>query len=367
MRKFIIWSIIFTLSFAGVSFAQNSNYLRNLQSGWTLYGKTKSVAPSEFPTLLNKKIDSYLQSQLETKAYGNNKIMILAQRGTIIAEQFNVSKEILPGGNSMSKSVISLLVGKALCSGDISQLSDTASQYVSELEGTSWGNASIENLLTMSSGAYYAPTFLSGHRNKEMQKEFAGAIGGKTTASILEILLKNDDKKFSGGDKFIYSNADTSALGLVLEHATGQPIYSLTSEIWNEMGANHKATWLVNSSGETLSYFGFAANAVDWVLLGQYVINSLKRNDCFADYLKAATATQIDYLAFADNRDYGYQIWTKCGLGTDAFCFVGAFGQMLMIEPEKEFVLYIHSTGTKWGGPYHWGSLIWEAYKADVQ
>lgn len=365
MMKILFLSMFVIINFSGESYAQSADYIKNLQSGWTLHGKTKSVKPSDSPVILKKKINDQIQSQLEEKVYSNNKIMILAKGGTIISEKYNVSKEIIPGGNSMSKSVISLLVGKALCEGSILSLNDKASQYVTELDGTSWGNSSIENLLTMSSGAYYAPDGLNGQRNKEMQEEFSGAISGKETTSILEILKKNDDKKFNAGAKFIYSNADTSALGLVLEKATKQPIYSLTQKIWNEIGANHKATWLVNSKGETLSYFGFAANATDWILLGQYVINSLKGDDCFANYLQTATTTQIDNLAFADNRDYGYQIWTKCEIGTDAFCFVGALGQLLMIEPEKELVLYVHSTGAKWGGVNHWGSLIWEAYKTD--
>jgi CubicO group peptidase (beta-lactamase class C family) len=49
----------------------------------------------------------------------------------------------------------------------------------------------------------------------------------------------------------------------------------------------------------------------------------------------------------------------------NAFCFVGAFGQLLMIEPEKELVLYVHSTGPKSGSVNHWVSLMWEAYKTD--
>jgi CubicO group peptidase (beta-lactamase class C family) len=108
---------------------------------------------------------------------------------------------------------------------------------------------------------------------------------------------------------------------------------------------------------------GFSASPNDWILLGLFVIKSLKAHDCFAEYLKIATMTQIDNPDFYDHRDYGYQIWSNCDIGLGAFCFVGAFGQLLMIEPEKELVLYIHSTNGKWGEVVYWGLYLWEAYK----
>ena len=45
--------------------------------------------------------------------------------------------------------------------------------------------------------------------------------------------------------------------------------------------------------------------------------------------------------------------------GNDAFCFVGGFGQFLLMYPEKDIVLFIHSTSNKWGGYLHW-SIITE-------
>ena len=365
LPKFFL--VILLLTAASVSIASDwyvtPSYIKNLQSGWTLYGRTKTVKPSENKIQLKKSIDETLQLKLERHAFDNNKIMILAAGNTIIAEKYNVSKNISPAGNSMSKSVLSLLVGQVFCSGAISSLNDKVENYVSALKGTNWGESSIENLLTMSSGAYYVPSTLMGQKNKEMQKEMSGAIFGNTTPSISSILKKHDEKKFKPGKQFIYSNADTSALGLVLRNATNKPIHVLTQRLWNEVGANKKATWLVNSRGETMSYMGFAASPNDWILLGHYVNQRLRGDDCFADYLKAATTTQIANSAFADNRDYGYQIWTECEVGSGAFCFVGALGQLLMIEPEKELVLYIHSTNKKWGGMNHWGTYLWVAYQ----
>jgi CubicO group peptidase (beta-lactamase class C family) len=300
---------------------------------------------------------------LEKYAFGNNQLMILSSGNTIIAEKSRLYKNISPAGNSMSKSVLSLLLGKALFDGSVSSLDDKAERYSRELKGTNWGQTSIKDLLRMSSGSFSAPKSFFGHKNKQMQKELSGSISGKTTRSLVSILKTYDDKKFTSGKKFIYSNADTIALGLVLKNATKKPIYALTQDLWNDVGANYEANWLVNSSDETVTYMGFSASPNDWILLGHFVIRSLKANDCFSEYMKKATSSQIDNPDFYETRDYGYQIWTNCDIGSGAFCVVGAFGQLLMIEPKKELVLYVHSTNRKSGGVVHWGLYLWEAYK----
>lgn len=344
--------------------AQNSHYIRNMQSGWTLSGTVEIVDSSNNPTELTKDIDEGLQQKLWSTAFYNNKVVILADSDSVLAETYNVSppdKNLTPGGNSMSKSVLSLLVGQAMCKGAI-DISKPASDYSNELKGTSWGNATIRQLLMMSSGAYFAPDRLYGHRNKDMQKQMTHPIGSRQSEKVSAILKQHDQQYFKSGSRFMYSNADTMAVSLALKSATGKPIYELTQELWNEVGAEYKATWLVNSHNETMSYMGFAAKPEDWVRLGQYVNKKIKQDDCFGKYLQEATTTQIDYPEPYQNRDYGYFIWTKCApANPDSFCFIGAFGQMLMMDPTYDTVLYVHSTAPKWGGVNHWGLYMWEA------
>ena len=129
------------------------------------------------------------------------------------------------------------------------------------------------------------------------------------------------------------------------------------------MGSNYDAFWLKNNLNETMTYMGFAANPLDWILLGNYVIKNLKKDDCFGQYLKEASNTQVSINSFSDNRNYGYQIWTNCGVGSDAFCFVGALGQLLLIEPKNNLILYVHSVSKKWGGINHWNAYFYDALK----
>lgn len=362
MKKLLLATCVCLISSQAV--AQNSHYIRNLQSGWTLSGTVKVVQSSNTPIDLQKNIDKVLQKKLWSSVFYNNKIVLLADSDSILAESHTVSppdKNLTPGGNSMSKSVLSLLVGKAMCNGKI-DLNQKASVYNKELSNTTWGNSTIKQLLTMSSGAYFANGKLYGHRNKEMQKQMTNPIGSRQSLKVSTILKQHDKQFFTPGSRFMYSNADTMAVSLALKSATGKPVYKLTQELWNDVGAEYKATWLVNSHNETMSYMGFAAKPKDWIRLGQYVNKKIKDNDCFGKYLQEATSTQIDYPEPYQSRDYGYFIWTKCApANPDSFCFVGAFGQMLMMDPTHDKVLYVHSVAPKWGGINHWGLYLWEA------
>ena len=46
---------------------------------------------------------------------------------------------------------------------------------------------------------------------------------------------------FIPGSQFIFSNADTAALGLALSKVTSTPVYNFMKPLWDEIGANHNA------------------------------------------------------------------------------------------------------------------------------
>lgn len=350
---------------ASVSIAQTepnlgARYFENLQTGWRTYSETIEVPASDNVRTLETAQQSEAQLSLYNHWLDPTRTVILALGDEIIAERDTLTDDALVGGNSMSKSVTSLAVGLALCNGDIQSLDDPAQIYAQELEGTTWGQSTIRQLLMMSSGAYPTRLSLHGHPNEEMRDEMTRPIMGNLSDPIADILRRHDVGVFQSGTRFIYSNADTTALSLVLKGATGRETAHLIADIWDEAGAARSASWLTNNHGETVSYMGFAASPRDWVRLGLFVAERVEEDDCFGNYLRQATSTQIDYVAFADNRDYGYQFWTNCGVGFDAFCMVGALGQLLLINSEKDLVLYVHSVAPRWGGLNHWGRFFYE-------
>lgn len=364
--KNIFTNLAFALIFPSALLAQSdsavgSRYFENLQTGWRTYAETAEVPMSTNIRILEAEQKPETQLRMFNYWLDPTRIVILAQGDKIIAERNLLRQDAIVGGNSMSKSVTSLAVGLALCRGDIIDINDEAQAYAPELYGTTWGASTVRQLLMMSSGAYPTRMDLHGHPNVEMQQEMTRAIMGNDSDKLADILRRHDVGVFQSGTRFNYSNADITALGLVLKGATGQETATLFAEIWNEVGASTAGSWLLNSHGETVTYMGFAANPYDWIRLGLFVSERMKEDDCFGNYLKNATSTQIDYQEFADNRNYGYQFWTDCGIGFDAFCMVGAFGQFVLINSEQNVVLYVHSVSQRWGGVNHWGAFFFES------
>ena len=96
------------------------------------------------------------------------KAMIVARDSEILYEKysFGVGKRNTPLGYSMSKSLTALTVGRAICDGHISTIDDPIKKYVPILSATSWGEASIKDVLRMSSGAYRTEARLNGHKSQ---------------------------------------------------------------------------------------------------------------------------------------------------------------------------------------------------------
>jgi len=314
---------------------------------------TSAVAPNQ----AKKVLDELFQQN-------NAKALLVAQGSDIIYERYasGVGRKDSPLGFSMSKSLVALTVGRAICDGYIDSVDDELKKYVPALSGTSWGESSIRNILMMSSGAYKTPVQFDGHKSAEMQRTLGAALyEGKMNDNFIDLMRIADEKSSISGDKFNYSNFDTIALGLLIQGATkmGFPNY-FEKTIWSDVGAEWKGAWVINNKSQTSTYAGFSASPQDWLRIGEMVLRKLKNPDtCFGKYLKDATSRKIDTFRPGPAPAYGYQIWVQCG--SSDFCFVGFGGQYLLFNVEKNIVIYQHATTFSTvvrSTPYVMGNLI---------
>lgn len=363
MKRLVTLMWIAGLSFPSLADAERlpKQYIDNLQSGWTKSNYVE-IQPSSNPIKLRKDIDRDINLQLTQTMWGDNKVAILSHKGKIVAESWRAKKDIKPGGNSMTKSLLSLAIGKAVCEGKI-DLNKPASVYNKVLRNTSWGEATVEELLMMSSGAHRTMDMYAGHKDLDMRNNAVDILWRRDNKTNAQAFLYADEQYRDPGSAMIYSNADSMALGYVLKGATGKHFPEYFKSIWNEAGAESSAHMMVNKKNEPYYHAGFAATPYDYIRLAHYVMKRLDKNDCFGKYLQRATTEQIDYPAFADNRDYGYHIWTDCMIGEQAFCFVGFSGQYILFYPKKDLTLYVHSTGERWGGYNKWSLFMYKLSK----
>ena len=342
---------LFVMSISFLSAGTELPYASNATAGFRNVARIAYVNPPSVEKKLELKnidVSSPAKKVLDDLFEVNNsKALIALQDSEIFYERYRsaTGRSDTPLGFSMSKSLAALTVGRAICDGSISSIADNLKKYVPALEGSSWGDATIQSVLKMSSGAYPIDIKFNGHKSAEMQKVIGvGTLSGKMSENFIDIMLKADETSFEHGKRFNYNNLDTVALGLLVEGATGLPFARYFEKtIWAEIGAEARGAWVVNGKNQTSTYQGFSARPHDWVRIGALVLRELKNQDsCFGKFLKEATSKQIDVSGPGPARGYGYQIWVQCG--TSDFCFVGFGGQYLLFNIEKNIVVYQHAT-----------------------
>jgi len=319
------------------------------------------IKPAPTPRkLLNNPITGLNDKKFE--ALANFQMDRLGASALVIAKGNNIVYQSYPDGEprsnfprlgfSMSKSVTAITLGVAHCRGDINSLDEAAAIYLKDLESTSWGRATIRQILAMSSGSAQQTDIYTGNVSESARKRLRGVYWGEHSDSFAKVMEKYDENAHPPGTTFKYNNFDTLALSMIVENASGKPFYRFFEDhVAPIIGLENKSKWLTNTYGQTSSYQGFSATPLDWIRVGRFTLETLTDtsetafNKCLTNYMGEMTSLQID----ADDKldgGYGFQTWVNCGNSAD-FCFIGWGGQYLLFNVEKDLIMYMSSRSEK--------------------
>ena len=321
--------------------------------GFAKLPNNKIFQPSQNPTPLEPKTLS--QSDKDIANLANQIIdlnattaLLLVDNGKIIFEKYKA-----PAGpdsplfsQSMSKSLTAYTIGNLLCEGKIKSLDDKAESYAPELKGTVFGESSIKDLLTMSSGAKDGIT--SGQTYIGEWQDIA--YKGITTAGIMKKYGQRDTsifgKPLAGGTEFRYKAVDTYALEHVGDSAGGF-LGTFEKTIWKDSRTQDKGYWMIDGDGHAQAASGTSFTAKDWARLAMYSIDQLKRGSpCIQSFMKDATSMQLPNSSKRVGKafdGYGYQTWIANFGGKKSYWWVGYGGQRVGIDPESEKILVLTS------------------------
>ncbi|HUN68600.1 MAG TPA: serine hydrolase [Burkholderiales bacterium] len=276
-------------------------------------------------------------------ANNRNTGLLLLKGDTILAERYQYDRkpEDRFQSFSMAKTVVGMLIGIAISEGRISSVDDRAEQYVPALKGQPYGETRLRHLLTMSSGVRFREDYdgrddIAVLARKTLFQQGPG--GADAVASFT-------DRVRPAGEKFYYASAETEVLGLVLRAAIGRPLAEYLSEkIWQPMGAEADATWLVDAGGYETGFMGINATLRDWGRLGMLLANDGAldgRQIIPAAWVRAATTPESAHLQpgrATAYLGYGYQTWIVPGSGR-SFALLGVRGQAVYVDPESKLVM----------------------------
>ena len=270
--------------------------------------------------------------------------LLVVHRGDIVHEEYRLGAAETSrfASWSMAKSVLSALIGIAIAEGHIASIRDPIGRYVPAIAGSAYGNVSIEDALTMSSGVAFDEDY--ANPQSDINRLFVDFATGTPVEEIIAGLKRSREP----GRFNQYISSDSMALGLVLESATGMPLSRyLETRLWGAMGAEADAFWNMDATGRDLAPCCLNATLRDYARFGRLYLEQGARDGVQiipADWVAASVNSTAPHLQPGDNPasfwtfGYGYKWWIPENPQGD-FLAIGIWGQYIYVDPVREVVI----------------------------
>lgn len=269
--------------------------------------------------------------------------LLIARDDTILFEHYQYGRTDRDRflSQSMAKTITAMLLGIAVSEGKVRSIDQPAADYVPNLAGKEFGRTSIRDLLHMASGIAFTENY-DGHDDSAA---FGRALFARGSPGLASIIARYNNREVPPGIRFHYAGIDTETLGLVIANATHESLaVYLQSRIWQPMGAEADATWVVNTSGTEVAMCCFSATLRDWARFGLLLANDGLldgRQIIPRDWIIAATSVAAPFLApgtATPGDGYGYHVWLLPGLRHE-FALLGIHGQAVYVDPAAHLVM----------------------------
>lgn len=287
--------------------------------------------------------------------------LLILKGGEIALERYGMGNEpeTLWTSFSTAKSMTGLLAGAALHDGAIGSLDDPCDLYVMRLRGSAYEGVTIRNLLRMCSGVAWREDYDAAARSEVYRLGRAMAL--RRPGSVLDLLCELP-RAHPQGANFNYSTGDSCVLGAVIAAATGHPLADYMSDrVWGPAGMEAEGHWQLESlDGLELGGHGVSARLRDMGRFGLLMLQDGETHDGRRVLPRGwrdlagrpdSEATAFGRLAPGDPGGYGYHWWATPpvpGIHAGVISAIGAFGQLVYINPGEEIVAVIQSA---WRSP----------------
>ena len=348
MKKKILSVISLILLFLCFQFSSELFYLSELAS--TIYKIQRTEADItdyqyfdniEIPKSKNPKAWAIHKNYNKTLMTNNLKILheefgtvafLIIKNDSIWHEKYysGYNKDSYSNSFSMSKSIVSAIMGKAIQEGYFKSLDDKISSFV---EGYDQGFASkltIGDLSSMSSGMKWTENYTN----------IFGVTARAYVGSDLNKLILSRPIIKEPGKSFEYLSSDTQLLAMTIEKATEKKISDLVYDwFWNPMGAENNALWQIDNikTNNEKAYCCFNSNARDFARFGKlYKDNGYWYNEKLLDsnFIKKSITNR-----FEASPEYGYGFWLGEFKETKFFSMRGHLGQYVIVFPKENIIL----------------------------
>jgi len=286
--------------------------------------------------------NTYAAGEFADRTYTN--ALLIIKDGRIVHEYYanNMRDDTRHMGWSMTKSIVSLLIGIAHENGLIKSLDDRIDLYLPELSAGAYAGVSIRHILQMRSGVDYEERY---------DFENPGIAAKNHEQALVQNIVRFADaartigRAHPPGEVFAYKTIDTAVLGWLLERVSGTNVSAyLSQHIWERLGMEHAGYFIMDGppgTGREFTGAGFNASLRDYGRLGLLMLGKGEANGqriVSERWINESTApTTTEEGAPGTVGGYGYQWWTVTG--SDAYAAIGLQGQHIYIDPATRMVV----------------------------
>jgi len=263
--------------------------------------------------------------------------LLVSHNGELIVEKYFNGRTARRTANvkSVSKSIMSALVGIAIERGHVSGLDQPISDFYGELlsahSGTPRDNITIGNLLSMQAGLETTSFYNYG----------AWVLSDDWISFAL-----NQPLQTTPGTKLQYSTGNTHLLSAILTEATGKSTLAFAREVLGQPLGFKLAAWPQDPRG---IYFG--GNNMEFtprqmLSFGELYLNNGKANgrQVIPGKWIETSLQPLAESAREEGRFYGYGWWMRDMAGIRATFAWGYGGQFIVLVPELSLVIVTTSS-----------------------
>lgn len=260
--------------------------------------------------------------------------LLVARHGRLVLEQYfgGADSATRFDVRSVTKSVVSALVGIAIAQGKLPGISATVGGYLGPPDTLDAGDGAVTvaQLLTMTSG--YAWNETSGN-------DYNLWI---LSPDHIQFLL--DRAQTGAPGSFTYNSAAVHLLGVLVQDAVGMPLPAFADTVLFRPIGVQSAQWETLESGTVNGGSGIALTGRDLLRYGQLVLQhgrSGSHQIVPLDWVGAMTAPQFGWRETDGPQhgvSYGYLWWTADGPPVHAAFAWGYGGQFIYIVPSLDVV-----------------------------
>jgi CubicO group peptidase (beta-lactamase class C family) len=278
-------------------------------------------------------------------------IVILHQGRVAYERYFGALDEFTPHlAFSVTKSFVATMAATLIHEGVIDEQA-TVAHYVPELAQSGFADATVRQLLDMTTGMGYTEDY-TDQNSSVWQFSRAGGFrprpAGYSGPDSFYEYIRTVAKASPHGERFAYKTVNTDTLGWVMRRATGQQVSEiLTERLWSKLGVEQDAYFTVDSIGVEFAGGGLNLTLRDLARFGELMRldgafngQQIVPGEVVANVRRGSSQAHFALAGYALLPGWSYRdMWWVSHNPHGAYTARGIHGQAIYVDPAAEMVI----------------------------